>query len=80
MTAFATTVEHWHAAIRRHVVVALLTGAILAASTYHIVLWALQKDVVVDPRMEAACMFPRKNGELLVAIVLFDKLHCWVMK
>ena len=58
----------------------LLLGALLGAGAYAGIQHVAVAEVIVDPRMESACKFPRREGEFLAVTVLNDRLMCWRYK
>lgn len=57
------------------VLTGFLAGALLATATsLHVA-----KPEVVDPRMEKACTWPKREGEMTVAAVYKGEIVCWRM-
>ena len=43
--------------------------------------WAVYTEPApVDMRQSLGCYFPKGEGELTLAVVIYGKMHCWVIK
>ena len=79
LAPFVTTPDAWTSHGRQCAALGLVIGVLLAVVVGH---WgkADAVDVIADPRMEAACKFPQREGEFLAVTVLNDQLKCWRYK
>ncbi len=70
---YAVTVRDWRRQWYRGAAWGMLLGTMIAAGAFY----AARATVVTDSRLEVACTWPVKEGEMTVVTVLHNKLLCW---
>ena len=76
-TPLVTTRAAWTSHGRQCAALGIALGILFMVVFHH---FARSPAIAADTRMEAACVFPKLNGEALIVVMLESKLNCWVMK